>query len=134
MSCRLSRKGLEVGTAMAVALRLDGFAPTAEMQAAPLRLETARRVAVCKAILQRYRGVIASRWRKVVPRLRKSKCRDLGMCESYRLETTLVYIRRVRGICNKAGHTDSRSIAFASLFLVGSVSYHERILKVVYRT
>jgi len=74
MSCRLSRKGLEVGTAMAVALRLDGFAPTAEMQAAPLRHETARRVAVCKAILQRYRGVIASRWRKVVPRLHKSKC------------------------------------------------------------
>ncbi len=107
---------------MAVALRLDGFAPTAEMQATPFRLETARRVAVCKAILQRYRGVMARRWKKAVARLRSSKCRDLGMCESYRLETALVYIRRIRG-------TDSRSIAFASLFLVGSVSYHERILK-----
>lgn len=50
MSCRLTGEGLEVGTAMAVALRLDGLVLTAETQAAPSRLTPARRVAIRKAI------------------------------------------------------------------------------------
>lgn len=58
------------------------------------------------------------------------------MSESYRLETALVYIRRIRGICNKAGHT--QSIHRVRLFVFGwfrgaYIAITKGILKIVYR-